>query len=173
MAADLQPLAHRKRVLAAQVTGRDNLVGASQLIAIVDPRHRPLGRYVSPSMVQWVWSRTSTSTANPGNASSSAPPAVQLKHPPKQPVLSTRRTATKAGRTIGVIPERAQRRGRRSGGESPTLRWCKSPSRSSSAPFARSGSPRRTGASLSRSGGWRLSAFCRSRGRSTKPFWSS
>ncbi len=47
LAADLQPVADRERLLSAQMTGRDHLVAAPQLIAIVHPGHRPLGRYAS------------------------------------------------------------------------------------------------------------------------------
>ena len=45
LAAGFQPLADLERFLAAQMTGRGHLLAAPQLIAIVDPGHRPSGRY--------------------------------------------------------------------------------------------------------------------------------
>jgi hypothetical protein len=45
LAANLQPLADLERLLAAQMTSRDDLVTAPQLIAIGNPGHRPPGRY--------------------------------------------------------------------------------------------------------------------------------
>ena len=39
--ADLQPLPDLERLVAAQMTGGDQLVAAPQLIAIVDAGHRP------------------------------------------------------------------------------------------------------------------------------------
>jgi len=39
LAADLQPLANLERLVTAQMTGRDHLVVALELIAIVDPSH--------------------------------------------------------------------------------------------------------------------------------------
>jgi hypothetical protein len=45
LAADLDSIPDSERRFAAEVTGRDQLVGAAELIAIVDPSHRGSGRY--------------------------------------------------------------------------------------------------------------------------------
>jgi hypothetical protein len=45
LAADLDSIADLERLLAAEVAGRDHLVGAAELIAIVDPSQRRPGRY--------------------------------------------------------------------------------------------------------------------------------
>jgi hypothetical protein len=41
---DLDSIAHFERLLAAEVAGRDHLVAAAELVAIVDSSHRG-GRY--------------------------------------------------------------------------------------------------------------------------------
>jgi hypothetical protein len=45
LAADLDSIADLERLLAAEVAGRDHLVAAANLIAVVDPSHRGSGRY--------------------------------------------------------------------------------------------------------------------------------
>ncbi len=45
LAANLQPIANLERLVTAQMTGRDDLVAAPELIAIVDPGHGQLRRY--------------------------------------------------------------------------------------------------------------------------------
>ena len=49
LAADLQPIANLERLVTAQMTGRDHLVAAPELIAIVDPGHGQLRRYAPPA----------------------------------------------------------------------------------------------------------------------------
>jgi hypothetical protein len=45
LAANLQPIPNLERLVTAQMTGRDDLVAAPELIAIVDPGHGQLRRY--------------------------------------------------------------------------------------------------------------------------------
>ncbi len=45
LAPDLDSIPDLERLLAAEVAGRDHLVAAAKLIAIVDPSHRGPGRY--------------------------------------------------------------------------------------------------------------------------------
>ncbi len=45
LAVDGQPLTNFERLLSAQMPGRDHLVAAPKLIAIVDPSHRRTARY--------------------------------------------------------------------------------------------------------------------------------
>jgi hypothetical protein len=49
LAANLKPIPNLKRLVTAQMTGRDHLVAAPELIAIVDPGHGQLRRYVPPA----------------------------------------------------------------------------------------------------------------------------
>ena len=45
LAADLESISDFQRLLAAEVSGREHLLAAAELVAIVDPSHRGCGRY--------------------------------------------------------------------------------------------------------------------------------
>ena len=45
LAADLESISDFQRLLAAEVSGREHLLAAAELVAIVDPSHRGRGRY--------------------------------------------------------------------------------------------------------------------------------